>query len=120
MEPNDLVSSDDLRRLREVGSEVSIGAGQVLIEPRQVGAGVFVILEGEAIVEAPEGTRELGPGALVGERAMFSADGTRTARVRAKGDLRVLAVDRVRFEELCANEPALAGRLDRSAARELP
>jgi CRP-like cAMP-binding protein len=105
------MNPDDLRLLETVGSEAKIAAGQVLIEPGQRGSGLFVVLEGNLVVEAPEGTRELGPGALVGERALFSDEGTRTARVRAVGDVRVLAVDRVDVERLCAADEELQARL---------
>jgi CRP-like cAMP-binding protein len=118
MELDGRLTEDDLRRLREVGTEASFDAGHVLIESRQAGLGLFVILEGEVVVEAPEGTRELGAGALVGERAMFSADGTRSARVRAASGIRVLAVDRKGFEKLCVDEPDLARRLDAAADPE--
>jgi CRP-like cAMP-binding protein len=102
---------DDLRLFQSVGSETELAAGHTLIEHGQHGAGLFVILEGTVVVEAPEGTRELGPGACVGERALFSADGTRTARVRTKSDVRVLAVDRVEFERLCEADETLAARV---------
>jgi CRP-like cAMP-binding protein len=105
------MNPDDLRLLETVGSEARIAAGQVLIEPGQRGSGLFVVLEGNLVVEAPEGTRELGPGALVGERALFSAEGTRTARVRAIGEVRVLAIDRVDVERLCAADAELQARL---------
>jgi CRP-like cAMP-binding protein len=105
------MNPDDLRLLETVGSEAKIAAGQVLIEPGQRGSGLFVVLEGNLVVEAPEGTRELGPGALVGERALFSAEGTRTARVRAIGEVRVLAIDRVDVERLCAADAELQARL---------
>ena len=42
---------------------------------------------------------------------MFSADGLRTARVRATTAVRVVAIDRAAFDRLCAEDPALAGRL---------
>jgi CRP-like cAMP-binding protein len=102
------MNPDDLRRLEEVGTEVSIAAGQMLTERGQPGTGLFVIVEGTVVVEAPEGTRELGPGAVIGERALLS--GTRTARVRAMSDLRVLVVDRAAVEQLCA-DPGFASRL---------
>src|SRR6476659_6826653 len=105
------MDAEDLRRLSEAGSEARIGAGQVLIERGQWGAGLFVILEGTVVVEAPEGTRELGPGALVGERALLSADGKRTARVRATSDLHVLVVDRSQFDRLCADDASFADRI---------
>lgn len=106
------MDADDLQLLREAGTEISIDAGQVLIEHRHHGSGLFVILEGAVIVEAPEGDRELGAGAVVGERALLASDGRRTARVRALTDLRVVAVDRAEFERLRTADPALADRIE--------
>ncbi len=100
----------DLRRLETVGAQSEFTDGQVLIEHGKHGTGLYVILEGTVVVEAPGGTRELGPGAFIGERALLSADGRRTARVRATSNVRVLAVDRSDFERLCAEDPAFARR----------
>lgn len=105
------MNSDDLRRLEAVGAETEIRAGHVLIERGQHGTGLYVIRQGTVVVEAPEGNLEFGPGALIGERALLSAAGRRAARVRATSDLRVLAVDRHAFEQLCADDPAFARRL---------
>jgi len=105
------VNEDDLRRLEAAGSRVEFAAGKVLIERGQPGTGLFVVVDGNVLVEAPEGTRELGPGAVVGERALLSPDGTRTARVRALTDLVIVAVDRAEVDRLCAGDPAFAERL---------
>jgi len=105
------MNSDDLRRLEAVGAEAEIPAGQVLIERGQVGTGLYVILEGTVVVEAPEGNLEFGPSSVIGERALLRAQGTRAARVRATSDLRVLAVDRNEFDRLCADDPGFARRL---------
>jgi CRP-like cAMP-binding protein len=105
------VDDDDLRKLEAVGSELSFGAGQVLIERGIPGTGLYVVLEGHIVVEAPEGTLELGPGAVVGERALLSEDGTRSARVRALTYGKVLAVERAEVDRLCAEDPAFAERL---------
>ena len=105
------VNEDDLRRLEAAGSRVEFPAGKVLIERGQPGTGLFVVVDGNVIVEAPEGARELGPGAVVGERALLSPDGTRTARVRALTDLVIVAVDRAEVDRLCAVDPAFAERL---------
>jgi CRP-like cAMP-binding protein len=110
------MDDDDLRRLQEVGSETRIGAGQMLIERGLYGAGLFIILEGTVVVEAPEGVRELGPGVLLGERALLSPEGVRTARVRATSELRVLAIDRTEFERLCDADPDFGSRVLGSAA----
>jgi CRP-like cAMP-binding protein len=105
------MDEEDLRRLRAVGSETQLAAGQMLIERGQQGAGLFVVLDGTVVVDAAEGSRELGPGAVVGERALFSAEGARSARVRAVTDVRVLAVDRDQIERLCADDVGFARRL---------
>jgi CRP-like cAMP-binding protein len=105
------MSPDDLRLLETVGTESTFTEGQVLIEHGKPGTGLYVILDGRVVVEAPEGTRELGPGSVVGERALFSDDGMRTARVRTATDVRVLAVRRVDLERLLAQDPELASRL---------
>ncbi len=110
------MNEGDLRRLEAVGSELAFAAGQVLIERDKPGTGLFVVVEGSLVVEAPEGTRELGPGAVVGEQALL-ADGIRTARVRALTEGVVLAVERAQIERLCADDPAFAERLARSSTR---
>jgi CRP-like cAMP-binding protein len=109
------VNAEDLRKLQAAGTESAIDAGCVLIERGQYGSGLYVVLEGTVVVEAPEGERELGPTTIVGERALLSEDGLRTARVRASTDVRVLAVDRLDFERLCAEDPALARRIQSQA-----
>lgn len=105
------MDEEDLRKLQAAGSELSFGAGQMLIERGKPGTGVYVVVEGQIVVEAPEGTRELGPGSVVGERALFSEDGTRTARVRALTHGVVVAVDRAEVDRLCAEDPDFAERL---------
>jgi CRP-like cAMP-binding protein len=107
------VDEDDLRRLETVGSALTFGAGQVLIERGKPGTGLYVVVEGHIVVEAPEGTRELGPGSVVGERALLGADGLRSARVRALTHGVVLAVERADVDRLCADDPAFAERLAR-------
>ena len=109
------MDEDDLRKLAAVGSELSFGAGQMLIDTGKPGTGLYVVLEGHVVVEAPEGTRELGPGSVVGERALLSEDGTRSARVRALTYGVVLAVPRADIDRLCVEDPAFAARLAQSS-----
>jgi CRP-like cAMP-binding protein len=110
------MTDDDMRILQAVGSESDVPAGRLLIERGQPASGLFVILEGSVIVEAPEGTRMLGPGAVVGERALVSGHGERTARVRTASDVRVLAVARRELDRLTTHSSSLAHRLLGAAA----
>jgi CRP/FNR family transcriptional regulator, cyclic AMP receptor protein len=105
------VDDDDLRKLEAAGSQISFGAGQMLIERGKPGTGLYVVLEGQIVVEAPEGTRELGPGSVVGERALLSEDGLRTARVRALTHGVIVAVERAEVDRLCAEDSGFAERL---------
>ena len=87
-----------IAKLIDTGSECRFDAGQVLIELNQPGSGLYVIREGTVLVEAPEGRRELGAGAIVGERALDVPGGVRSARVVAKTPVRAVAVDRSAYE----------------------
>jgi CRP-like cAMP-binding protein len=103
-------SFDDeaLERLAAPFSEVELPANQVLIEPRQPGAGLFVICEGTVVVEAPGVEHELGEGEVVGEISLIEEDGLRRARVVAKTPVRCLALSRADFEQMLESEPELA------------
>ena len=105
------LSRADVARLAAAGHEVEVPAGQMLIERGQHGSGLYVILAGSIIVEAAQGrTHELGPGSYVGDLALLSRDGRRTARVRARTDVRAAAVPRSTFEDLHAGDPQLRER----------
>jgi CRP-like cAMP-binding protein len=110
------MTPEDLQRLETAGTPTDVVAGRVLIEHGQHGTGLYVVVAGTVVVEAPDVTREFGPGTVIGERALFSEEGLRTARVRAATDVRVVAVDRVEVERLCADDDAFAARLARATS----
>jgi len=85
-------------RLLDSGSACEFPANHVMIEVGLPGSGLFLIREGTVRVEAPERTVELGGGEVVGERALDSADGLRTARVVCITDVRAVAVDRAAYD----------------------
>jgi len=109
-----------LNRLAASMSEVTFPAGRVLIEPRAAGSGMFVIDEGTVTVQRRDvDPTELGPGEVVGELALLTEDGTRTARVQAVTDVRCLTLDRVTLQRAFEEEPKLAIALLRSAVERL-
>src|SRR6476659_10217831 len=85
---------DALERLAEAATEVVAQPDQVLVEPLQAGTGMYFVVKGIVEVEAREGWRELGPGNFFGELALLTDDGRRTARCRAKTQVRCLAFNR--------------------------
>jgi CRP-like cAMP-binding protein len=110
------VDDAQLERLAAATSEFDAPAGQALIERGRVGSGMFVLEQGQAVVEAPEGKRHIGPGDVFGERSLLGDDIERTARVRAETDVRCLAISRPEIERLLAEDPRIAERLRQLSA----
>jgi CRP-like cAMP-binding protein len=110
------LDDDQLDRLASSTSEFEAPAGQPLIERGRPGSGLFVLEEGEAIVEAPEGQRKLRSGDVFGERSLFSDDAQRTARVRAQTNVRCLAIARTELDRLLRENAQLAERLRQLSA----
>jgi CRP-like cAMP-binding protein len=113
------VSAAGLERLHTSSSEFETEPGQVLALAGDHGSGMFIILEGEAVVELRAATYELGPGDFFGELALLVPGATRVARVRAKGLVRCLAVPRDEFFALLDSEPGLTRALLDEVARRL-
>jgi CRP-like cAMP-binding protein len=105
------LSDVQLDRLAAGTTEFGASPGQPLIQRGAPGSGMFVLEEGRAVVEAPEGDRELSPGDVFGERALVGDDVERTARVRALTDVRCLAISRAELERVLAESPRIAERL---------
>jgi hypothetical protein len=82
-----------------------LAAGAVLTRQGEAGTEVFLVLDGVLDVDvAGDLVAEVGPGAVIGERAVLEG-GTRTATVTARTDARVVrvpgaALDQVRLQEL--------------------
>ena len=105
------LGNEELQRVAEAVNEVAVPAQQLLVQPGTAGTGMFFIAEGTAVVETKRDRIELGPGQFFGELALMSEDATRTARVRAKTELRCLALDRVSFRKLVTEHPDVAASL---------
>ena len=107
-----------LARIAELSTEFEAPAGWVLIEFGQPGSGMFVLEEGTVLVELPDGRSwEYGPGEFFGELALLT-DHPRHGRVRAKTDVKCLAISRRDFQELLREEPEIAvAMLPKLAAR---
>jgi CRP-like cAMP-binding protein len=104
--------------LAEAGAAVviEVGAGQVLVQAGDHGSGMYVVLDGEVVVELRGRRAEIGPGGFFGELALLVPDSERIARVRATTDARVASIPREAFEHLLDTEPAFARALLRELA----
>ena len=104
------LEEEQLDLLAQAAREFTVPAGKPLIQHGDPGSGVFVLEEGRAIVDAPDGSHELGPGDVFGERSLLDG-GRRTARVRAETDVRCIAIPRPELERVIAAHPQLGERL---------
>lgn len=96
-----------LEAIHKVAGEIEVSAGEVLIQPRTQGSGMFIIEEGTAVVERKGTTIDLGPGQCFGELSLLTAY-PHTARVRAKTALKCLTINRFDFLKLLESEPKMA------------
>lgn len=96
--------------------------GEVVVRQGEPGECMYVVLEGHAdVVREHDGFEThlatLGPGDFMGEMSLFQHE-TRSATVRARGDVRMLTVDRRTLLGRIHEDPSLAMRvLERMSQR---
>lgn len=100
-------------------TEHEVPGGQVLVQPNQPGAGLFIVADGTVVVERKDGNIELGKGEFFGELALLDENAVHSARVRAAGPARVLALARNDFTELIESEPHITLSMLKILARRL-
>lgn len=91
-----LLPQPTIERLAAGAVPVVVPAGTSVFERGDLGDRFYVIESGRALVDAPDGTRELGPGEFFGEIALLR-DTPRTATVRAVDELHLFALGRDNF-----------------------
>jgi CRP-like cAMP-binding protein len=106
------LDDDALALVASLAIDVEVPAGSILTHPKHAGSGMFAIEDGTASAQMRGGgSRRLGPGDCFGELALLTADGERTARVRADSDLRCFVLSRDDFADLLDREPKIARAL---------
>ncbi|UNK71485.1 DHA2 family efflux MFS transporter permease subunit [Microbacterium sp. H1-D42] len=111
--------SDAQKRLRDGATPRTVRAGEWLLRQGEAAESMFVIVSGRAeVVIDDEVVRELGPGALVGELALFT-DGLRSASIRARRDCHVLEVSRDLLGRTIGEDPACLSALVTGLAGQL-
>ena len=100
-----------MRELESAAREVRFGPGTVVTESGQIGAGFFVVKEGELVVRVNgRDVRKLGPGDYFGEMALIDRD-VRSAEVVAIGDVTCLGFVAWAFRPFAAAHPDVAWAL---------
>jgi hypothetical protein len=104
------LSPGDLKQVAMIAEEASFKDGEVLAEEGEQGDVLYVIVEGEVVVAAPDPSGTLielarrGPGAYVGEMAILTRE-PRMATLVAAGDCYALTIDQRSFEGLLRERP---------------
>jgi CRP-like cAMP-binding protein len=110
---------ETMLRIAEVACDFEVPAGQLLIEANQPGSGMFVIEEGSVEVHSHTGTFHIGPGEAIGELALLTAEGVRSARAQATTPVRALARARDDVRTILDHDHPLALWLLEIVARRL-
>ncbi len=109
-----------LERLAKALVEVHVADGTAIFDEGAPGDRFYVIADGRAVVEAGgQRIRTLKPGDFFGEIALLW-DVPRTATVRARTRLRLLALDRETFVATVTGHPASAEAAGSIVAARLP
>ena len=104
-------SDEELRRVVELGDEVDVPKGSVLVDQGDPGTNCYVILSGVASVYVRgEYVASSGPGSMVGEIALIDRR-PRTATVVADSDMELLQFDSVAFRTLLDEMPKASERV---------
>ena len=113
----DELGAPERARFLELADRVTFAFGETIVREGDPADALFVVEEGRVrVVKRGDNGREiqvgsLGPGDVVGEIAILRGE-TRTATLRASGDVAALRLVRADLERLLAEMPAVRDRLD--------
>jgi CRP-like cAMP-binding protein len=111
------------RTVGQLGTAMVVESGRVFVRQGDVGRDCALIVSGtvEVLIDDEVVTR-LDAGEVIGEIALLAArggHGTRTASLRAHGDVVAIVFNRREFATLCDVIPEFAAAVGRTAVRRL-
>jgi len=111
--------NSSLAAVARILEEVELAAGEQFITEGETGNCLYIIIEGEVIVQSKDQTiMKLGAGKTVGELALLDPE-PRSASVRAVGETLLFRIDSEPFEEVLADRPEVAQGIIRALVRRL-
>ncbi|MBO0981230.1 MFS transporter [Microbacterium sp. SD291] len=110
---------DARERIRSAAPRRFVAAGDWLLRRGDAAESMFVLLSGRAeVVIGDQVVRELGPGAVLGELALFTG-GLRSASIRARRDCQFLEVSRALLDRTIGEDPVSLSALVTALAHQL-
>jgi CRP/FNR family transcriptional regulator, cyclic AMP receptor protein len=110
---------DHLAAVAELVDDFECEPGVVLAHPGMVGAGIFLISEGEVEVTLRDRQVTLGPGEILGELALLDDRHVHTNRAKTKTTVRGYSISRSAFDRLLHDEPGIAIPILKVVAKRL-
>lgn len=106
------LSQRQLGQIAQVADELEVTAGRRLVTAGEIGAELFLIAEGHAIVTTRRGRAavRLGPGDFFGEMSLIDRN-PRSATVEAQSDMRLFVVGSRDFWRLLDAAPPLVAKI---------
>jgi CRP-like cAMP-binding protein len=109
----------DLRRIDTLSTEANRHAAHVLCRQGDIGRECFVLVDGSVDINRNNRHYTATRGAVLGEIALLSPLGRRTATLTALTDITMLVFSRPEFTQVMTGLPTVAHRVLREAARRL-
>lgn len=112
---DDVFHNEQLDRLVADSKHITFNRGDYLMQERELGNSMFVIVSGKVSVSVhePGGDQvvaELGPGEFVGEMSLITGE-RRSASVQAKGKVEVVEIGKDALAPALSADPDLARRI---------
>ena len=101
------LSKRQLRKVASIGRLRRMAKGTQVVREGARGDAFYVIVDGAAVVHAPQKRIRLGPGEYFGELALLD-DGPRTATVATETEALLLEIPRTRFLKLVRDESSIS------------
>lgn len=111
------LTDQDVEWLINFGERRDFAPGDLLIQQGRVADGLYIILDGAMVVEAPGGAdiAQLGRGEMVGEMSFIEARPP-SVNVKANKPTQVLAIPRKQLQRQLEKDPGFASRFYRALA----
>mgnify|MGYP002713135035 CR=1 FL=1 len=119
------LSPDDLGKLAKVFQPVRLDVGEILFKEGDPGDKFYLITAGQVDIgkmldaDDEQIVATLSAGEVIGEMSVLHPDGLRTASVRATTPVEMMVLNRVDFEKLLQDHPALGIEMVRVLSRRL-
>ena len=113
---------EELKLLLSELIRVNLKSGEILFREGEPAENLYIVARGQLEINMASGTDDelvlniVNEGEYIGEMGIIMPGGKRTAGARARGDVMLLSMSRLQFQDLAAQAPGI-GKLDGQRAQ---